>query len=773
MMLVGVLLALFVLIALIVGTVFFYMGLRMKYMHRKILNEVLVIAIAMVLCLVLRLSVVISLGIPDTVESGIAAGFYVIYSAIGGLSFEGVDAVADLAVAPILQCFYYGAIVYAAVITLLIISTGVSYELFSFVAMRNPFKRYGAIYIFTDTSEESILLAKDIELHYASRRGKENCAIVFMGNEMEPFDRKNENHRIIMNHGYFYWSYGKRKNKQSEKSLMRLIPFATACLKKDLGWNHNRILHIFALKNDSKLNADESKNSDIIFDDMFSVLQDCYRKDASLNQLFNHRIVFNYYLATSSINYEFYRMKSEEIVRTFLLEKCKCDSEMVNKCIDAILLCFQIKILNEAKLAAENMMIELKKEKSAEKCILFRMPDENNVYRAAVFGFGKKGQYAMKELFIETAFLKVDEDGNFFASTFIADTYDKEMREKSGEFAYKHPMFFCKKSDVLDPSGDVLTWMQNVTSDAHEALFREAEKRTRTERDDVCVEKVREVVRKAMGYPAVIMHEASCFDKDFMGGVDGKLGSPCDKNVNYRSFIITLGADELNLSYANMLIDDFKHEILLNGAPSGIGRKIIFVDIRDEKNVQRLNWSAEDREYFSGSLLVVPFGCREKIWTYSMILDDELEGLYHYIYNLVSNQKNGEEVGKNLQSLAEIDGETLRLQRDAWLTVSPFEKESNRSANSFGVNFQANNDPISEEEVRLEHLRWNRFYMSHGWIYASYEESEKRFRRHNREHTCLCPDEMMDKSKRIYDKYNVYLGKTDLSKMREELRKKS
>lgn len=64
MMLVGVLLALFVLIALIVGTVFFYMGLRKKYMHRKILNEVLVIAIAMVLCLVLRLSVVISLGMP-------------------------------------------------------------------------------------------------------------------------------------------------------------------------------------------------------------------------------------------------------------------------------------------------------------------------------------------------------------------------------------------------------------------------------------------------------------------------------------------------------------------------------------------------------------------------------------------------------------------------------------------------------------------------------------------------------------------------------------
>ena len=60
-----------------------------------------------------------------------------------------------------------------------------------------------------------------------------------------------------------------------------------------------------------------------------------------------------------------------------------------------------------------------------------------------------------------------------------------------------------------------------------------------------------------------------------------------------------------------------------------------------------------------------------------------------------------------------------------------------------------------------EHMRWSRFHMAGGWIYADYENSEKVFRRRNKEHVCLCPFDMLDAFTKIYDVANVVISIKD------------
>lgn len=99
-------------------------------------------------------------------------------------------------------------------------------------------------------------------------------------------------------------------------------------------------------------------------------------------------------------------------------------------------------------------------------------------------------------------------------------------------------------------------------------------------------------------------------------------------------------------------------------------------------------------------------------------------------------------------------------RKDIWLDVNPFTRESNRSAYSFAINYRYVDDIAQSEYCeRVEHLRWNRFHMANGWVYAEYNKAEKSFRRHNKEHTCLCPYDMLDKWTQAYDLVNVQVGK--------------
>jgi hypothetical protein len=214
MVFLGLFISFVVLITLTIFTILFYLKLREKNKSKKMFNEVFMIGFVFLVSFSLRFIAVQieAADTSDTIEKGIARGWYVLYNTIGGLSFEGIDSVnCFLTEHAVMQCFYYGATVYAGITFLLIISVGVSYELYSFVKMLAFWKKYKAVYVFTSFSEESLLLAQNIQKNEGIRVGKNQFAILFLGDELEPFDKKKEAHRCIMENGFFYWSYG-RKN---------------------------------------------------------------------------------------------------------------------------------------------------------------------------------------------------------------------------------------------------------------------------------------------------------------------------------------------------------------------------------------------------------------------------------------------------------------------------------------------------------------------------------------------------------------------------------
>ena len=778
-------------------TLLAYFKLRQKHPERKFMNEIIIMGGTVAISFIARFIVAIlyvqqDQGGFDSVWDGISSGLFALYALIGGLTFEGTYAPNDfLGMIDVgAQILYYGAVAYAGVSTLLILSTCVSYEVYSFFKVGAFLRKFDTVYIFPDVTEEALIMAADIEKVEKSRGLRSSYAILFMGNELEAFDHKNELHREIMDRGYIYWSYAKVADKERELSLLKKLHYTKkGCQKRDKGFNHNKMVHIFSLLNDANMYAAENHNSNFVFDDIQALLKD-YCKGMSKFSKCKDEVdpiptVVNYYLLThGDINYEFYNTRISTIIDEFFKQNYIENTQIVDKYGKSIskkqmvMRSLQLHILSEAKLTADDLVTSWQStfmKKWDETCHnSYRkstLPGAENVYRTAIFGFGKTGQYALKSIFAATSNVtKVD--GRYVSSQFIADVYDIDADKRSGEFAYAHPLFLCK-TDTVDHmpvcNADLIAWGKDASNDALKYIYDRAKVSP--------LQMTRDQVWDDMAFPIVDYHRVSCLRQDFMNKIDKSLGIFDKDSVHYNSFVVSMGNDEDNLVMANILIDDFKHEILLTGKSHGaLDDEIItiFVHIRDEKNIHRLNWSCDDEKFFANHFRVVSFGCRENIWSYGNIIDDESASMYNYMYNVKSHAMEVERSGQGqlsateqqiIDSIARDDGAWYQSaiddikRKDMWLEVSPFARESNRSAYSFAINY-AFVDELAESEYceRVEHLRWNRFHMANGWVYAEYGKTEKAFRRHNKQHTCICPYDMLDKWTQAYDLVNVHVG---------------
>lgn len=765
MLVVGVLLSIIILVALVASTVCVYLALKKKYPQRRILNELLIVAVTFCISFGVRLAAIICAETLTTIGDGISAGFYLFYTTIGGFSFEGVEEVASSNALSclILKCFYYGVVAYAAIIALMLISIGISYEFFSYVQTRALRKKYKTVYIFTDTSEISVTLALDIDKEERSQK-KGSYAIVFMGKNLEPFDRSNPRHRTIMNNGFYFLS-SRFSLKRRERSFEKAFHLTKSqCKKNDKGTYHNKLFHVFALNDEYALSGAEGKNSDIIFTDIRNTLRDYFPTSQKKGEeLFDIPTVVNYYLLTGDIiDYEAYKIKVGEIISKYLEEEGINDEP--GKIKEKLSPYFQVGLLNDSKEKARHMIDELRRatigsemtETAAENYRDMLSPDENNVFRVAVLGFGATGQESMKELFVESSHLSGDEFN--YPSRFIADVFDINADNVSGLFAYRHPLFLCKAywdSAAVEDDEKLLEWSETVRSAAIDELARGGKK----------VHIGLKELHRLMGFPIVAFHKVSCFDMNFMKRIDRSIGAIRERNIlNYRAFIISLGSDESNLKTANVLLNDFKSELLLK--PEALSHKIsVFINISDGDNLYRLDWFKEDNSYFKDKICIVPFGMSNQIWNYNYVLNDKKQIMYNHCYKLADEFSRG----KEHFSMSDLrDSIKARLQaevadigaKDEWLTLDAYARESNRSADEFGINYYIGYRLGYKEEflTKLEHLRWNRFYMANGWVYADYGGEDKLFRRQNKEHTCLCPYVMLNDDVKIYDKINVLLG---------------
>lgn len=834
-----------------------YLKLRKRFAGAKYAVEIVSVAVPIVFSIAVK-AAILALDTPDTLDGGFAALIHAIYSGIGGLAFEGLAALDEIS-STVLQCLYTGSSLYAALMFVSVVTTKASYEVYSgllLFALRFRLKVNTDVYLFTSATEDSMLLAKSICRHYRAQskevrertsgaRKEEKvrkCVVIFSGEELGAFDRKNPLHREIMANGYIYWSYAKDSygGKSVIKRLGLYIDNDYADGRKARA-PHSHV-RIFAFGNNEELSGLESSNSDIVFDEIKAITRETEKKlrkkrkkekaarkektngtiartseaahnatnganKESRKRTYGIPIIDFYVLTDNDINYQLYQDAVRNAVSSVLQEGEKVDGAA--QLIDEVAQHFQLHIINEADIVGKSLAHERVKcfqgdKNCNELFISENRPNGDNAYRVMVLGFGKNGQHALDNLYTDTAY--VSEEG--VPSRFTADVYDYDMSEKAGLFAATHPLYVCTDERTDAKGEDKAARYKKVEKMYERALASETDGLTVQRAKNV---KAFEDVKKFMQFPRVKFHKASCFDLSFLDVLDERMGAETGRKeresskFTYNAFIIALGDDELNIAMANALIDDIKHEAGLTDR-TRIFPQSIYVNIRDEKNYNRLNWTERDKKH-NAFLKVIRFGLRTDMYSYAQIVDDTEDMRYHYAYSLVAGyapQKIADadmehasgvhgkltEKANELKNVIGGDGDFLpcvqsiaeqirllepQIIKCDWLSVKMIDKESNAYANRFAPYFAARLKDKSELSAkdfinlaRLEHERWNRFYMSQGWTFVfldnEKDKARKPYKRTIKEHNCLCPFDMLKPDVQVNDLVNVALAAPPLVK---------
>lgn len=692
-------------------------------------------------------------------------------------------------------------------------------------------------YIFSAVTEESLTLANSINTHHKnSTRG---CVIIFTGNGLEAFDGKNELHREIMANGYYYWSYSnKSQNERGVFARLGLPVYMDFFKVKQLTAEQECKIHFFAMDTNEKLSGLESVNSSTVFSEI-AILARKLVAETSVEEnnqtvkkySFAKTSVINFYiLADNEINYEFYKRETEGILAEALkdydssallrdikeafgikAEKRKTDLENAVKVLSSY---FQIALINEADLAGkclakqrqavllEGAVGDTKEQKTLngiDRFVKNSLPNKEGNYRVMVLGFGINGQQSMKHLYHATAYVNEEE----IPSRFVADVYDPQSSSSAGLFEFKHPMFTCvdkkntiepvteeewskeKRFDVIYSNDTVEDYAKKIIKDIDDDLVKIKEKyKDDKEKQEYLkqyeswgvnykksVPHTFEEVEKYLKLPVVAFHKVSAFEDAFVKFLDKKTGESSTKE-HYKAFIIALGDDERNILMANSLISDIMCERASSGKTID---STIYVNIRDKKNYQRINWT-EVNSLMASEVKVVVYGASEDMFSYDMIIDDSDAMKYNYAYSCLEGQISNDlreyimglsnKSAKDLVEMAispEKYVNDYRTMREKWMLIDTFKKQSNYATSIFSNYYWAcyrlallNGTEIDNEEINrlsaVEHERWNRFHISNGWFFDVNRCDQLKM------HSDLCAYNSLPVSTKLYDVINVITG---------------
>lgn len=678
-----------------------------------------------------------------------------------------------------------------------------------------------------------------------SRKRPRGAKILFLGDSLGPFDGDNPLHREIMAHDYYYVSF-----LQDQKHPVSIFKKFKINLKNDFldricDYRRTRKVSVFAFGLNDDSTGDEAYNSSDVFNEIRMLFTECVKKNRVNPQV---PIVCYYVLSDNEINYQAYENKLKEVLKEVI------DEFGVRMSVEEAMLHFQLSVVNEADLSAK-CLIRKRIEAFSKPGIKTTLVDEAkpfastpDEYRVAVLGFGQTGQTALKELFINTAFVprislvtpdknkKYDVEGYDFSrikldgsdsrfrimaggdpTQFVADVFDSDADNLMGLFSYKNPLIICAKSNETDILS-ALSSTKNRSVNNIEKIYN-----FKGVKYDI------EKLRRGTAFPVVIFHETSCLSTEFLEDLDSASGieylSPdtgsetvksessgyrAGKKNYYKAFIISLGNDESNITMANALIDDIRHEYTRNKKPKAdCLPQTIYVNLRDERNNARLIYSSCDSEY----LTVIPFGSSADMYSYENVIDSNEVIQYHTSYNCLTQETynntfkayigdvkpvgafysydeekkqskiNINDIGKvyyfnpckednsdgllyqNLKSLYEKVQRKYRtyLSMRNWFGCNLFNKQSNTASRNFAEFFRQyyirKHNRLSDNDFLLlsavEHTRWNRFHISNGWVFAKDTNKQKK------EHKSIIPFDMLyyTNAKTImYDAGNVIVG---------------
>lgn len=786
----GIITAAAALVLALVGTIAAYLFYCSKHPTRKFRAEVVVVSTVLIASLAVRMVIGYASLPTYSLEGGITSFFHGLFSAAAGLTFNSLLELGDMT-GGILTCFYYGIIIYASLVFLAVVTVGLSYEFYSRVQMRGLRRRFCAYYIFTSITPDTILFALSIKKHFedeaakSGKKSKQKQIIIFYESGEESFSRKNQLHRKLMENGFYYYSDFRRNDRGDIVSFLKKFNFRKSdCERDNCGDVRNKLFNVFAM---GDCGGFEGDNGEVVFGDMTAVLQSYVyaKKGEIVNDI---PTTVNYYLLTGGeINFESYEHRlglvfddclNSDGVREVLESKCagadgKQREKIRNGYLKQLKEKIQLNVFNEATLSSQSLVAARSRNLAAKGEGAFAIdsaPDDNGAYRIAVLGFGKTGQYAMKELYTQTAYLG---DG-YKPSRFIADIYDVTVKDKSGLFAYNHPFFRClnEESGMPADTGAVVERADKLSGKAFDLLYARTKEVCGLSDGDA-----KAFVDENMQFPVAVFHSQSCFEFPFMSSDSASAAVNEVQKTGIRDFVVALGDDERNIAMANALIDNFKCAYFAGGREKPHRHITIYVNLIEEESVDRLNWHADDMRIFSDVygkdkrpfLSVVPFGSRQEMFSYATLIDDYRARLYDFGYSVLSGWEDGVS-GNDFISALTSNYNVYRGNvsvSDSWLLKTPFVKLSNKSSQAFSVNYyeryklSGGNVTPEEKELmaRTEHERWNRFHISHGWIFAHYTGEERSVRRAMRQHNCLCPfDKVLDESTKKYDEINVELG---------------
>lgn len=492
-----------------------------------------------------------------------------------------------------------------------------------------------------------------------------SCRILFLGNELDPFDVDNPLHREIMAHDYYYVSYV--RNEKAPVSVFERfkLDLSNDFLDRICDYKRTCGVHVFSFALSEDLTGDEASNGSDVFEEIRMLFTECVKKNAILPEI---PIVTYYLLSDNDVNYQTYEKKIYDILKEII------DEYGVRMTAEEAMLHFQLNVVNEAAASSKCLIRKRFETFSADgnysavddaKPFSGGVFENNNEYRVAVLGFGQTGQAAMEELFINTSYVRnIDEksdcrDLRFTSGNcnralnlsggeptqFVADVFDSNADDIIGLFAFKHPLFVCAKENEENATRD----LSSMAGYSLANIIKSYSCSTRP--DDI------KRLREGVGFPMVFFHNASCTGLDFLQKLDRWTGPEnyvIDDKDNlqyavlpgkspYKAFIISLGDDDANITIANALIDDIKRESARRiSSGENCFRQTIYVNIRDERNYSRLNNIDTSGAMFD----VISFGCRTDIYSYDYIIDSNELIKYNTSYNYLSEQMNEDFIKK-------------------------------------------------------------------------------------------------------------------------------
>lgn len=631
------------------------------------------------------------------------------------------------------------------------------------------------------------------ELEAFDKKNPLHAKIITHGYLYIPFKKSFDNQSIIKYFNYFIKNDGfLAKDKFEFSGRKNAEKKAKNYIKKNRSQSK---IHIFALELNEDKTGLEELNSSVIFDEIESILK---LKAVNKNKILLSTVIDFYVLVDGDVSYEHYTSKLNGLI-TSAVKDGRLSDDATSSAINICKNYFQLHVINEAEISAE-CMIEGRNQVFASDTSLYEKDNSRLQYKTLVLGFGENGRACLNSLFINTAY--IDDSGN--PTKFSADVYDTRISEISGPYTYSHPFYkvanvgekvSADQSDFIDADKNIKPFFAPGILEKRVETLDKNEIEYLKDKDPEkikswLVSKEREAVTDycdvdlQMGFPEIALHNLSCLDSKFINYLDEKVDAFSEKISNkyrYNSIIVTLGNDETNILTANNIINSIKRELDVSKKNYIDGLLIIYINLRNKFNHGRIDWTESDAEKYP-NLKVISFGEVEKTYSYDFIVSDEKEKKYNTFYSLIYlgekiSDESKQEISKMKRDFRSIVNEysedkdfectaifenakkiilsngDFELADKLWAEQSLFIKKSNNYARkfapalkSFAKSYQKSG--LSREKVinlaKIEHVRWNRFHMAHGWVFVDYEKKDKARARLNREHDCLVPFSLLN-----------------------------